>query len=57
MQKVGDICDNCRPKWEKKKVEPRVLQRLGETESGAVVPACTYCDGEFVFEIAQANDK
>lgn len=55
MQKVGDVCENCRPRWEKQEKEPRVLQRLGKTQGGHIVPACPFCDGEPIIEIAQRN--
>lgn len=55
MQKVGDVCENCRPRWEKRKKEPKVLQRIGSTEHhGMIVPACEYCDGAAI-EIYRAQ--
>lgn len=47
MQKVGDVCENCREKWERKKMEPKVLQRAtGLTINHKLqVPLCDHCDG------------
>jgi Zn finger protein HypA/HybF involved in hydrogenase expression len=55
MQKVGDVCENCRSRWESKDREPKVLQKAKGTteEKKAVVPICPYCDGDAV-KIAKA---
>lgn len=49
-QKVGDVCDNCLPRWEKQKMEPKVLQKASGTtqNKNAVVPLCPYCDGDAI---------
>lgn len=47
MQKPGDVCENCRDRWEEQSMEPKVLQRLGTTVNHKhIVPACEYCDGD-----------
>lgn len=56
MQKVGDVCENCRERWEARKKEPKVLQRIGSTANHKlIVPACEYCDGP-VLEIYRAQE-
>lgn len=46
-QKPGDVCENCRVRWEKKQLEPKVLQRASGTTMNKkfLVPLCEYCDG------------
>jgi hypothetical protein len=47
VQKVGDVCEVCRPFWEHREQEPKVLQKLGETiEKKIVVVGCEFCDGD-----------
>lgn len=47
MQKIGDVCENCKAKWERKQLEPRVLQKAsGVTINHKLqVPLCSHCDG------------
>lgn len=49
-QKIGDVCEECKPRWERKKIEPQVLVAAsGKTEvKGEVVPLCPWCDGNAV---------
>lgn len=48
MQKVGDVCETCRERWEKKGKEPKVLKRLSGVSQNhkTIVPVCEYCDGD-----------
>lgn len=57
MQKVGDVCDNCRPRWEAKQKEPKVLQVAANTttKKGIKVPLCPYCDGDALSIINLGN--
>lgn len=50
MQKVGDVCENCRERWERQKKEPKVLQAAANStiKRGFKVPLCPYCDGDAV---------
>lgn len=50
MQKVGDVCENCRAYWEKRDKEPKVLQEAARTttKKKLKVPLCPYCDGDAV---------
>lgn len=59
MQKIGDVCSNCEGRWEAKKKEPMVLQRLGGTtiNKKMVVAACPYCDGAALEISAQGNHE
>jgi hypothetical protein len=44
--RTGSVCENCKERWEKRKKEPKILQRLGTTEKkNYIVTACEYCDG------------
>jgi len=46
MPKPGDVCESCRPRWEKKNKEPKVLvASTGKTNKGEYVTLCPYCDG------------
>jgi hypothetical protein len=47
MQKIGDVCENCRERWEAKGKEPKVLQEAAHTtlKKKFKVPLCDYCDG------------
>lgn len=57
MQKVGDVCENCRERWEEKKQEPKVLQKLGSTlTKNQIVPACEFCDGP-ALEISALDNR
>jgi hypothetical protein len=48
MPKAGDVCENCRSRWEKQDMEPKVLQALGDGENGTTATACPWCDGTMV---------
>lgn len=50
MQKVGDVCEGCRTRWEDQKKEPKVLQKARGTtnKKSLVVPLCPFCDGDAV---------
>lgn len=58
MQKVGDVCESCRPRWEKQEREPKVLQKACETTKNKrlVVSLCPYCDGDAVLISEAQND-
>lgn len=45
-QRPGDICENCRQRWENRKIEPKILQHVGKTmQKKMFVAVCEYCDG------------
>lgn len=48
MQKMGEVCENCRETHEKWEKEPQILRRLGGTtmNNKMIVPYCAYCDGD-----------
>ena len=48
MQKVGDVCENCRERWEARNKEPKVLQEAAGSTimQKHKVPLCEYCDGD-----------
>lgn len=45
MPKAGDVCENCRKRWEKQGLEPKVLKALDNGENGTTATACPWCDG------------
>lgn len=47
MQKPGDVCENCKERWERKKVEPKVLVKAPNSTQNKklVVAICPWCDG------------
>jgi hypothetical protein len=57
MQKVGDVCEGCRERWEEKEQEPKVLQKLPNATMNhkVIVPACEYCDGDVLVIAAMGN--
>jgi hypothetical protein len=57
MQKIGDVCENCRQRWEKKGKEPKVLQAAGGTSltQKMKVPLCPFCDGDAVTIVNLGN--
>ena len=57
MQKIGDVCDGCRERWELRKREPKVLQAGRDTtmQKATRLPLCEYCDGDAV-RVAQLSD-
>jgi hypothetical protein len=48
MPKAGDVCENCRKRWEKQGMEPKVLVDLDPGENGTKATACPYCDGSMI---------
>lgn len=58
MPKAGDVCENCRPRWEKQGLEPKTLERAkGTTEKKRyVVTLCPWCDGDAA-AISKANQS
>lgn len=58
MQKVGDVCEGCRERWEKKGEEPKVLQQAHDTTNRKrfVVPLCEYCDGDALAVVGAQKD-
>jgi len=52
MQKIGDVCDSCRERWETQGKEPKVLVHVNRTiQKSLPVPVCTYCDGDEIVKV------
>lgn len=58
-QKVGDVCEECKDRWEGREQEPKVLVKAdGVTQNRKmIVPLCPYCDGGAVEITALGNHE
>jgi hypothetical protein len=55
MQKIGEVCINCKKHWEEQHKPVRVLRRAPGTTMNKkmLVPVCDWCDGDLMFEHKQ----
>lgn len=55
--KAGDICENCRERWEDKKLPPKQLIALPSVTQiyHSEVAVCSFCDGDPLIEFAYQN--
>lgn len=58
-QKVGDVCENCKEYWERKKKEPMILVSAAQSTQNKkmIVPLCPHCDGAAVEVVALGNHE
>lgn len=51
MQRPGEQCKGCEDYWRSRGKQPMTLRRLAGTtvNEKTVVAACSYCDGEPIF--------
>jgi hypothetical protein len=56
LPQAGAICPSCKETQEAMKKEPVTLVWIGDTEKGTNIPACAWCDGERIVEIAAAKN-
>jgi len=59
FQKAGEVCENCRERWENAKLPTKKLFALPSytMRYHSSVAICPYCDGGEITKLAVANIK
>lgn len=57
-RKAGDICEDCFPRWEERKLPPkRLIELPTTTELGLKIVVCPFCDGDPIVKFATNPDN
>lgn len=57
-RQAGDICESCRPRWEKKKRPgKRLIELPALTDFGLKILVCPFCDGDPIVKFANKPDN